>query len=35
MSDGAKTQEASGHERIRFAASPLDPLTGRFTLSGR
>ena len=25
-------QEASGPERIRFAASPLDPLAGRFTL---
>ena len=32
MSDAAKMQEASAPERIRFAASPLDPLAGRFTL---
>ena len=32
MSDAAKMQESSGPERIRFAASPLDPLAGRFTL---
>ena len=32
MSDAAKTQQASAPERIRFAASPLDPLAGRFTL---
>ena len=32
MSDMAQMQQASAPERIRFAASPLDPLAGRFTL---
>ena len=32
MFDVAQMQQASAPERIRFTASPLDPLAGRFTL---
>ena len=32
MSDIAQMEKARAPERIRFAASPLDPLAGRFTL---